>query len=315
LASSSSPRIDLGVQIGSLALKNPVLTASGTFGYGLEFAEQLDLNRLGGICVKGLSLKPRPGNLPPRIMETPAGMLNAIGLQNVGVSYFISEYLPRLREYDTAVIANIFGETIEEYAAVAQALDRAEGVAAVEINVSCPNVTKGGIAFGNDPVILKSVVQAVRQATSLPVITKMTPNVTDIVLLARAAVEGGSDALSLINTLLGMSVDIETRTPHLRNVVGGLSGPAIRPVALRMVHQVYRAGLGVPLIGIGGIATPGDAIQFLICGASAIQVGTANYIEPDAAVQVCRGIEDYLDRQGLHSVAELTGSLKLPSAP
>ncbi len=298
MASSSSHGPDLGVDIGALHLKNPVLTASGTFGYGLEFADKLDLNRLGGVCVKGLSLKPRPGNLPPRIMETPAGMLNAIGLQNVGVAYFISEYLPRLREYDTAVIANIFGETVEEYAAVAAALEKAEGVAAVEINVSCPNVTRGGIAFGNDPVMLKSVVQAVREATSLPVITKMTPNVTDIVLLARAAVEGGSDALSLINTLLGMSVDIETRTPHLRNVVGGLSGPAIRPVALRMVHQVYRAGLGVPLIGIGGIAAAEDAIQFLICGADAVQVGTANYIEPDAAVKVCEGISAYLERAG-----------------
>jgi dihydroorotate dehydrogenase (NAD+) catalytic subunit len=312
LASSSNSRPDLGVNIGTLRLKNPVLTASGTFGYGLEFADKLDLNSLGGVCVKGLSLKPRPGNLPPRIMETPAGMLNAIGLQNVGVSYFISEYLPRLREFDTAVIANIFGETVEEYAAVAAALDAAEGVGAVEINVSCPNVTRGGIAFGNDPVMLKIVVQAVRKATSLPVITKMTPNVTDIVLLARAAVEGGSDALSLINTLLGMSVDIETRTPHLRNVVGGLSGPAIRPVALRMVHQVYRAGLGVPLIGIGGISTAEDAIQFLICGADAVQVGTANYIEPDAAIRVCEGISAYLERNGLATVAELTGSLQLP---
>lgn len=312
MASSSNSRPDLGVNIGTLRLKNPVLTASGTFGYGLEFADKLDLNSLGGVCVKGLSLKPRPGNLPPRIMETPAGMLNAIGLQNVGVSYFISEYLPRLREFDTAVIANIFGETVEEYAAVAAALDAADGVAAVEINVSCPNVTRGGIAFGNDPVMLKIVVQAVRKATSLPLITKMTPNVTDIVLLARAAVEGGSDALSLINTLLGMSVDIETRTPHLRNVVGGLSGPAIRPVALRMVHQVYRAGLGVPLIGIGGISTAEDAIQFLICGADAVQVGTANYIEPDAAVRVCEGISAYLERNGLATVAELTGSLQLP---
>ena len=311
-SSGNSSGPDLGVKIDSLKLKNPVLTASGTFGYGLEFADQLDLNRLGGICVKGLSLHPRPGNPPPRIMETPAGMLNAIGLQNVGVSYFISKYLPRLREYDTAVVANIFGETVEEYAAVADALEKAQGVAAVEINVSCPNVTKGGIAFGTDPAMLTTVVQAVRQATSLPVITKMTPNVTDIVVLARAAVEGGSDALSLINTLLGMSVDIETRTPHLRNVVGGLSGPAIRPVALRMVHQVYQAGLGVPLIGIGGISTAEDAIQFLICGASAVQVGTANYIEPDAAVKVCQGISDYLEQNGLGSVAELTGSLKLP---
>ncbi len=312
MASSSNNRPDLSVRIGSLCLKNPVLTASGTFGYGLEYKDQLDLGSLGGICVKGLSLNPRPGNLPPRIMETPAGMLNAIGLQNVGVSYFISEYLPQLRAYDTAVVANIFGETVEEYAAVAAALDQAEGIAAVEINVSCPNVSKGGIAFGSDPQMLGTVVAAVRKATRLPVITKMTPNVTDIVLLARAAVESGSDALSLINTLLGMSVDIESRTPHLRNVVGGLSGPAIRPVALRMVHQVYRAGLGVPLIGIGGIAAPEDAIQFLICGAAAVQVGTANYIEPDVAVKVCRGIEDYLQRQGLGSVAELTGSLKLP---
>ena len=312
MAPSSNGTPDLAVSIGELALKNPVLTASGTFGYGLEFADKLDLNSLGGVCVKGLSLKPRSGNKPPRIMETPAGMLNAIGLQNVGVEYFINEYLPQLRRYDTAVIANIFGETVEEYAAVAGALERAEGVAAVEINVSCPNVTKGGIAFGNDPVMLKSVVRAVRDATRLPVITKMTPNVTDIVLLAHAAVDGGSDALSLINTLLGMSVDIETRSPHLRNVVGGLSGPAIRPVALRMVHQVYRANLGVPLIGIGGITCAEDAIQFLICGAAAVQVGTANYIEPDAAVAICRGISDYLERMGLGSVNELVGTLNLP---
>ena len=304
----------LSVTIGDLKLKNPVMTASGTFGYGREFESLVDLNRLGAIIVKGLSLKPSKGNPPPRIAETPCGMLNAIGLENIGIEAFIADKLPYLKRLSPAILINIYGTTIEEYAALAARADNIPGIDGMEVNISCPNVKAGGVAFGVDPTAAEEVVGEIRRRTAKPLIVKLSPNVTDIVPIARAAVSAGADALSLINTITGMAIDIHTRRPKIANVTGGLSGPAIRPVALRMVHQVFRAGLGVPLIGIGGIASAEDAIQFLICGADAVQVGTANYIEPDAAIKVCEGIRSYLERNGCTSVAELTGTLQLPPA-
>jgi dihydroorotate dehydrogenase (NAD+) catalytic subunit len=302
-------RPDLSVTIGGLTLKNPVMTASGTFGYGEEYAAYVDLNRLGAIVVKGLSLEPWGGNPPPRIMETPSGMLNAVGLQNVGVRAFIAEKLPYLRQYDTAVIANIFGETVEEYGKVASILSRNGGVHAVEVNISCPNVRRGGVAFGARPDAAAEVTRCVRGETDLPVIVKLTPNVTDITEIAAAVKDAGADAVSLINTLTGMSVDIERRCPHLRNVTGGLSGPAIKPVALRMVWQVVRA-LKIPVIGLGGIMKASDALEFLITGATAVQVGTANFVSPAATIEILDGIIDYLERHGVASIKALIGSLQ-----
>jgi len=297
------------VEIGSLKLKNPVMTASGTFGYGSEFIPYMDLNRLGAIVVKGLSLKPRQGNPGPRIVETPCGMLNAIGLQNVGVDAFISEKLPLLDGIDTKVVANIFGETIDEYAEVARRLDGQSRVAAIEVNISCPNVKKGGIVFGTDPVEAAKVVSAVRGATRLPVITKLSPNVTDITVMVKAVEEAGSDAISLINTLTGMVVDVEKRRPVLATGTGGLSGPAIRPVAVRMVWQASRAAR-VPVIGMGGIMTARDALEFIIAGASAVQVGTASFIDPASAVKVADGIEEFLVSHSTE-IKELIGSLEM----
>ena len=299
---------DLAVTIGNMILKNPVMTASGTFGYGEEYAPFVDLNRLGAVVVKGLSLEPRSGNPPPRIMETPSGMLNAVGLQNVGVRAFIDEKLPFLRKFDTAVIANIFGETVDEYRRVAEILSGADGVRAIEVNISCPNVNKGGIAFGACPELAAEVTRRVRSETGLPLIVKLTPNVTDIAEIALAVEAAGADAISLINTLTGMSVDIEQRRPHLANVTGGLSGPAIRPVALRMVWQVVRA-VKIPVIGIGGIMTASDALEFFITGATAIQVGTANFVNPTAMLEIIDGIGEYLIRHGIANIAELIGSL------
>jgi len=300
---------DLAVELGPLRLRNPVLAASGTFGYGLEFEPFLDLNRLGGFVTKGLSPRPRHGNPPPRIVETPAGMLNTIGLQNVGVDAFLSEKLPQLRRFDTAVVANVFGETEAEFLEVCAKLDRAPGVAAIELNVSCPNVEKGGMIFGNDPEALRRVTQACRGATALPLIVKLSPNVTDIRDTARAAADGGADVLSLVNTFVGMAVDVERRRPVLAKVSGGLSGPAIRPLAVWMTWQVHRA-VSLPLIGIGGIAEGRDALEFILAGASAVQVGTANFIHPDAVLRVLSGIEEYLERHGIASVRELVGALK-----
>jgi dihydroorotate dehydrogenase (NAD+) catalytic subunit len=304
---------DLSVAIGRLKLKNPVITASGTFGYGEEYAPYVDLDRLGAIVVKGLSLEPRTGNPSPRIRETPAGMLNAIGLQNVGVRAFIADKLPYLRQYDTAVIANIFAETAEEYGRVAGILGATPGIHAIEVNVSCPNVQKGGIAFGAHPDAAAEVTGICRRETDLPLIVKLTPNVTDITEVARAAEEAGADAVSLINTLTGMSIDIETRRPHLANVTGGLSGPAIRPVALRMVWQVVRT-VHIPVIGIGGIMTAGDALEFLIAGAAAIQVGTANFVNPSVTEDIIDGISDYLSRHGMGTMRQLIGSLQCEPA-
>ncbi|MDQ1277730.1 MAG: dihydroorotate dehydrogenase catalytic subunit [Thermodesulfobacteriota bacterium] len=300
----------LAVAIGTLKLKNPVMTASGTFGYGEEYAPYVDLNRLGAIIVKGLSLKPRSGNPVPRIMETPAGMLNAIGLQNIGVKSFIRNKLPYLRQFDTAIIANVYGETIEEYLRVSEILTAAGGVHALEINVSCPNVKRGGVAFGTDPDMVAEVTNGVKDVTDLPVIVKLSPNVTDICVMAKAAEAAGADAVSLINTITGMSVDVEKRIPHLKNITGGLSGPAIKPVALRMVWQV--AGrVRIPVIGVGGIMSPRDALEFFIAGARAIQVGTANFVEPRATMRIIDGIGAYMERHRILDMDNLVGSLRI----
>ena len=299
---------DLSVAIGPLAFKNPVLTASGTFGYGVEFSPFFDLARLGGLVVKGLSPKPRRGNPPARVVETPSGMLNAIGLQNVGVDAFLSEKLPALRPFDTRVVANVFGETEAEYVEVCSKLDGAEGLAAIELNVSCPNVEEGGMIFGNDPVALARVTRACRAATSLPLIVKLSPNVGDIRVTARAAEEAGADAVSLVNTFVGMAIDIDRRRPVLANVSGGLSGPAIRPLAVWMTWQVYRT-VKIPILGMGGIMTARDAIE---AGSTAVQVGTANFVRPSAAVEVVDGLERYLAEHGIATVRELVGALEVP---
>ncbi|MDR2549487.1 MAG: dihydroorotate dehydrogenase [Desulfobulbus sp.] len=302
--------IDLSVSLGPLALTNPVLTASGTFGYAAEFAHLVPLARLGGVVVKGISLAPRPGNPPPRIVETPCGMLNAIGLENVGADRFIAEKMPFLRTCCCRVIVNILGDSIEEYAVLAERLTGVAGIDALEVNISCPNVKKGGVAFGTVPEMAATVTQAVKAATNLPVIVKLSPNVTDIVAMARAVETAGADAISLINTLIGMAIDARTRRPWLANVIGGLSGPAIKPVALRMVWQVASA-VKIPVIGIGGIATTEDAVEFLLAGATAIQVGTANFFNPAATGQIVDGIEAYLRHQGESAVRDIVGSLRL----
>ncbi len=300
--------VGLAVRIGGLQLKNPVMTASGTFGYGQEFAPFCDLKRLGAIVLKGLSLEPRPGNPSPRIMETPCGMLNAVGLQNIGVRAFIAEKMPYLRQIDVAVIANIFGETVDEYRRIAEILSHVDGVDGIEVNISCPNVKKGGIAFGANPDVAADITQKVRGETDLPMIVKLTPNVTDITEIAMAVEAAGADAVSLINTLTGMSVDIERRRPHLANITGGLSGPAVKPVALRMVWQAVHS-LKIPVIGIGGISTADDALEFLIAGATAIEIGTANFINPSVTMKVIDGIEEYMTRHGIGRIDELIGSL------
>jgi dihydroorotate dehydrogenase (NAD+) catalytic subunit len=301
---------DLGVKLGSLELKNPVLTASGTFGYGQEFESLMDLNLLGGIIVKGLSLEPMAGNPPPRTVETPSGMLNAIGLANVGVKVFLEEKLPKIKDLNTEVIANIYGHRIEEYGEVAAALKGVEGISAIEVNISCPNVDCGGMAFGVDPVMSAKVTETVLKNSDKPVIVKLTPNVTDVTLLARAVEEAGAHALSLINTLTGMAIDIERRIPKLANIYGGLSGPAIRPVALRMVHQVVNA-VKIPVIGLGGITDYRDALEFLIAGASAIEVGTANFTSPRATLDIIEGIRTFCVDKGIDAIGELIGSLRI----
>jgi dihydroorotate dehydrogenase (NAD+) catalytic subunit len=307
MKTKSTPK--MAVNLGPLKLKNPVMTASGTFGYGEEYAGYVDLNKLGAIVVKGLSLKPRLGNPPPRIMETTGGMLNAVGLQNIGVEAFIEEKLPFLRRYDVAVIANIYGETYDEYKEVAKKLNSAKGVHALEVNISCPNVKNGGLSFGCDPKIAAKVTRTVKEATALPVIVKLTPNVTDIASIAQAVEKAGADAVSLINTLTGMSVDLKTRRPHLKNITGGLSGPAIKPVALRMAWQVAQS-VSIPIIGIGGIMTAEDALEFLIVGAKAVQIGTANFINPHATMEVAGGIENYLAVNKIKNINEIIGTFQ-----
>lgn len=299
---------DLRVKIGPLELRNPVLTASGTFGYAKEFEPFLNLNRLGGIIVKGISLEPRAGNPPPRIVETACGMLNAIGLENVGVDRFISEKMPYLRTLTAPLIVNILGDSVEDYRELAARLDGVPGISALEVNISCPNVKKGGVAFGASPEMAAAVTAAVRGATKLPVIVKLSPNVSDITVMAKAVENAGADAVSLINTLIGMAINAETRKPRLANIIGGLSGPAIKPVALRMVWQTAQA-VSIPVIGIGGIGTAEDAVEFLLAGASAVQVGTANFYNPSAAEQIIAGLEDYLQRHGEERVSKLIGAL------
>ncbi len=300
----------LCVDLAGLRLKNPVIAASGTFGYGQEYADYVDLNQLGGIAVKGLSLKPRAGNPPPRIMETTGGMLNSVGLQNIGVEAFIEEKLPFLSQYDVAVIANIYGETLEEYSKVAAKLSAAKGVSALEVNISCPNVKNGGLSFGADPKAAAQVTRRVKAQTDLPVIVKLTPNVTDIVLIARAVEKAGADAVSLINTLTGLAVDVQTKTPRLKNITGGLSGPAIKPVALRMVWQVAQ-NVSIPVIGMGGIMNAEDALEFFIVGASAVQIGTANFVNPRATMDILDGLETYLQENKLKHISDLVGTFKV----
>ena len=306
--------IDLSVELGPLKLKNPVLTASGTFGYGLEFEPFFDLGSLGGIVSKGLSPRPRTGNPPQRIAETPAGMLNTIGLQNVGVDAFLSDKLPQLKDYDMAVLANVFGETESEYIEVCEKLDGAPGLAGIELNVSCPNVECGGMVFGNDPGALASVTAACRRATSLPLLVKLSPNVTDIRETAKAAAGAGADALSLVNTFVGMAIDVEARRPVLNRVSGGLSGPAIRPLAVHLTWQVYNA-VDIPLMGMGGITCARDALEFILAGASAVQVGTSNFVTPTAAADLVDELRSYLEQHGFQSVRELVGALQLEPAP
>ena len=298
---------DLSVGLAGIRMRNPVMTASGTFGYGKEFEPYFDLNRLGAIVVKTITLKPRAGNPPPRIVETPGGMLNAIGLQNAGVEAFLEHHLPYLRQFSPPLIVNIAGGAIEEYEALASRLSQAKGVAGLEVNVSCPNLADG-LIFGTDARLLSSLVGRVRRTTSLPLLVKLTPNVTDITLMARSAVEAGADGLSLINTLLGMAIDIETRKPRLANVTGGLSGPAIKPVALRMVYRVAQC-VKVPIVGIGGIMAAEDALEFLIAGAQAVAVGTANFVEPTSCIQIIEGIEAYLRRHQIARLQDLIGTL------
>lgn len=300
---------DLRTKVGPLLLKNPVITASGTYGYGREYSSIVDLNQLGGIVAKGISLKPRAGNPPPRIVETPCGMLNAIGLANVGIDYFLEQKLPWLRKLDTTVIANIYGHSIEEYGVLAEKLKGVQGISAIEVNISCPNVERGGMAFGTDPGIAAQVTEAVKKNTDKPTIVKLSPNVTDIREIARAVEQAGADVLSLTNTLTGMAIDIEKRRPQLANISGGLSGPAIRPVALFMVYQVVRS-VRIPVIGIGGIMNERDALEFLIAGARAVQVGTANFVDPQAPIRIIEGLMEYCRENDIDSIEEIMGSLR-----
>jgi dihydroorotate dehydrogenase (NAD+) catalytic subunit len=302
---------DLSTNLGGIELRNPVLTASGTFGYGTEFAPFMDLRRIGGFVAKSLTLEPRHGNPPPRIVETPAGMLNAISLENVGVQAFVEEKLPEIPE-GVPVIASVFGTEIELYAEVCRHLTGAPKVVGVEVNASCPHVKSGGGEFGQNPAVLARLIRAVRRATSLPLLVKLSPNVTDIAEMARVCEGEGADGISAINTLQALVVDVESRRPSLSNGLGGLSGPAIRPVALRMVWQCARA-VEIPVCGIGGICTAEDAIQFLLCGAAAVQVGTANFLNPTAAVEVAEGIGEYCVRHGVERVSDLVGAVEFPS--
>jgi dihydroorotate dehydrogenase (NAD+) catalytic subunit len=299
----------LAVNLGGLELKNPVMVASGTFGYGEEYASTIDLNELGAVVVKGLSLKPRLGYSPPRLCETPSGMLNAIGLENVGVETFIHEKLPFLRQFNTRVIANIFGETIEEYQEVAKRLDGIEGVHALEVNISCPNVKKGGLSFGSDPRATFEVLSAVRKMTHLPLIAKLSPNVSDITEFALAAKAALVNAVSMVNTLVGMVIDVHAQRPLLSAMTGGLSGPAIRPVAVRMVWDTAHV-VDLPIIGMGGIAHAEDALEFILAGASAVAIGTANFINPQTSIEVLKGIRSYLVKNRYHDIRQIIGAAK-----
>ena len=295
---------DLTVDLGKLVLDNPVIAASGTFGYGLEYTEFLDLNDLGGFSTKGLSINPKTGNPVPRVIETSSGMLNAIGLENIGLQVFLSDKLPQLKNYKTRIIVNFFGDTVQQYVEMASALSKEERIDALEMNVSCPNVEVGGLQFSSDPTVLRQLVEATRKATDKFLIVKLSPNVTDITVLARAAEDAGADALSVCNTFVGMNLDLESGKPYLANRTGGLSGPAIKPLALNLVYQTVRA-VKIPVIGIGGIASSEDALEFLMVGAKALQIGTANYIDPTVTVKVVRGIRDWCRQNQIAKLADL----------
>lgn len=300
------------VHIGrGLTIKNPVMTASGTFGYGLEYGDFIDLNRLGGVLVKGTTLHPRQGNPYPRMAETPSGMLNAVGLQNKGVDYFCEHIYPTISGYDTAMIVNVSGSQVEDYIETAEKINTLEGIPAIELNISCPNVKEGGMAFGVTCAGAASVVRAVRAVYDKTLIVKLSPNVTDITEIARAVEAEGADSISMINTLLGMAIDVEKRRPVLSTITGGLSGPAVKPIALRMVWQTAQA-VKVPIIGMGGIASATDAIEFLLAGASAVEVGTYNFVDPSVTTQIVDGIEDYMRRHGFMDIQDLIGALQIP---
>jgi dihydroorotate dehydrogenase (NAD+) catalytic subunit len=305
--------MSLAIEVAGLKLRNPLLAASGTLGYGLEVEGTADFARMGGLVLKGLFLEPRDGNPPPRIVETPAGLLNAIGLQGVGARHFVRELAPRLAQLDTLVLANVCGDTVDEYAEVARVLSDAPAIAGLELNISCPNVKVGGMAFGVDPRMTHEVVAAVRKATRLHIIPKLSPNVTDITACARAACDAGADALSCINTLLGLAIDVERRRPKLAFGTGGLSGPAIRPVAVRMTWQVARA-VRIPVIGIGGISCAQDALEFLIAGARAVQIGTANFVDLGVYGRIEADLRSYLERHGLNSIEQVVGTLEYPES-
>jgi dihydroorotate dehydrogenase (NAD+) catalytic subunit len=304
--------VNLGFSIGDLQFKNPVLTASGTFGYGPEFEDFIDVSRLGGIFVKGTTLEPREGNLYPRMAETPSGMLNAVGLQNKGIDYFEKNIYPRICAYNTNIIVNVNGSYVDDYVALAERISKLEKIPAIELNISCPNVKMGGMAFGTNLDSAREVTRAVRDVYSKKLIVKLSPNVTNIVDFARVVEEEGADSISLINTLLGMSIDVGKMRPSLSTITGGLSGPAIKPVALRMVWQVAKA-VKIPVIGMGGIMTTSDALEFLLAGASAIQIGTASFIDPQASIKILEGIENYLIRKGFSDVKEIIGFINRPT--
>ncbi len=302
--------VDLTVKVGPITLKNPVMVASGTFGYGREMADLVPLDQLGAVVVKGISLKPRSGNPPPRIVETTAGLINSIGLENVGVEVFVKDKLPYLRNRNVPVIVNIFGENVDEYAEIASVLTSERGVLAIEVNISCPNVSLGGLCFGANPETAAQVIKAVKETTHLPVIAKLSPQVTSIAQIAKAVEDAGADIISCINTIPAMAVNIYTRSPRLGNVIGGLSGPAIKPIALKNVFDVVRE-VNIPVIGIGGIATPEDALEFLLVGARAIQVGTVNFTNPSASIEIIEGIRNFCKEQGIKKIEDYIGTLKL----
>jgi len=298
---------NLSINLAGIPMKNPVMTASGTFGYGPEYADFVDLNRLGAVVVKGITLEPRPGHPPPRTVETPAGLLNAIGLENPGAEAFLAEKLPYLRQFDVPVLVNLNARSVEEFATLARLFDGAEGVQGLEVNISCPNVKEGGMLFSAEPEAAYEAVCAVRAQTTKPVIVKLSPNVTDIKHLARRVVDAGAEAVSLINTLVGMVIDVENRRPFLANRTGGLSGPAVRPVAVRMVWEVFQA-VDVPIVGMGGIMTAHDALEFFLAGATAVAIGTANFVNPRATLEVIEGLEAYLEEHQIEDVHELIGA-------
>ncbi|MBW2206554.1 MAG: dihydroorotate dehydrogenase [Deltaproteobacteria bacterium] len=303
--------IDLSVNLGPLQMKNPVMTASGTFGYGLEYGSFVDPNLLGAVIVKGLSIKPMPGNPPPRTVETACGMLNSIGLANIGLKAFIGEKLPLLQDLDTELIVNIYGHHMQEYGELAAALKGVEGISAIEVNISCPNVDRGGMAFGTDPEISARVIETVLRNTDKPVIVKLSPNVTDIRAVAKAVEGAGAHAISLINTLTGMAIDLEKRTPRLAKVSGGLSGPAIKPVALHMVYQVAKS-VSIPVIGVGGIMDYRDALEFMVVGARAVQVGTASFVNPRATMDILEGMKGFCQERGITRIEDIVATLKIP---